>query len=655
MCGICGVLEYGVSHPKVDERTLASMAETIAHRGPDDSGTFLSPRGQAGFGFRRLSIVDLSPAGHQPMSTPDGSATIVFNGEIYNHAVLRATLERKGYRYRSRSDTESILYGYQEYGPDVVHHLLGMFAFAIWDEPRQRLLLARDRIGIKPLYYTLRDGRLVFASEIKAILAHPSVPRRFNERALEHYLTFLVPPAPATLFAGIEKLEPGHRMTISASGEVKKESYWRPVSSAAQPTIDPRGVPVDHSELAAQAAHHTESEAVETIRMLLRRSVSDRMMSDVPFGVFLSGGIDSSTNVALMAELMDRPVDTFSVGFRDLEKYNELGYARQIAAQFKTNHHEIIIDQKDALDFLPKLVWHQDEPLADPVCIPLYFVSRLARENGTIVVQVGEGSDEEFAGYRSMLRDLRFRQYVWRPFRAMPSSLQRAVYGLGGSVLGRRGELLALDYLRRAAEGDEVFWGGGLTFTETHRRRLMSSRAAAGEEIRSLVQSWHDAVRSAVGHDGPLTRMIAIEFLHRLPELLLMRVDKVSMATSVEARVPFLDHRLVEYALRLRPELIVKNGVPKYLLKKAVEGIIPQEIIHRKKQGFAAPVTEWMRGPWKGMVEETLFHSPMSKLGLLRTQEVRRLFDRHVRSEGNEGRLLWTLVNVHLWYERWFG
>ena len=654
MCGICGVFHSSAIAQDVDEKLLVTMSDTMVHRGPDDSGAYINPSRRLGFGFRRLAIIDLSSAGHQPMSTPDGSVTIVYNGEIYNHTLLRRELEGRGYRYRSRSDTETILYCYQEYGLDFVHRLLGMFALALWDEPRQRLVLARDRIGIKPLYYTVRDGRFVFGSEIKALLRHPSVACEFNETALEEYLMFLVPPAPTTLFRGVLKLEPGHLMAVSTDGTVTKKAYWNPLPLGEQPTIDLEGNPVRRSEPAAAAGRHTEAEMVETIRTLLRQSIKDRMMSDVPFGVFLSGGIDSSTNVALMAELMDRPVDTFSVGFRDLQKYNELDYARLIAKRFRTNHHEIIIDQKAGLELLPRMVWHQDEPLADPVCIPLYFVSKLARDSGTIVVQVGEGSDEQFAGYASMLRDERFHASLWRAFRTMPPLLQRGALQLANATLGRRGALLALEYVRRAAEGDELFWGGAVNFTETHLTRLLTHRGHSSGAIRRAVADWHRDLRNRIGSDDHLSRMIALEFRNRLPELLLMRVDKMSMASSVEARVPFLDHRLVEYTLRLPSTVLVKGGVTKYPLKKAVEGLIPHEIIYRKKQGFAAPVNEWIRGPWRSMVEQTLFHSPMSRLGLFRKDEIQRLFERHTRGASNEGQLLWNLLNLHLWYERWF-
>jgi len=654
MCGITGILQYATTAQAVEEALVVAMRDTMKHRGPDAAGVFVSPRRNVGLGFRRLAIVDLSPAANQPMFSSDGMLAIVFNGEIYNHRVLRKEFEAKGYRYRTRSDTETILNAYQEYGLDFVHKLLGMFALAIWDERRQRLVLARDRIGIKPLYYTFHAGQFLFASEIKAILQHPSVRRELNAEALDHYLTFLVPPAPMTMFKDIYKLEAGHRMVVGVDGDIHKEQYWDPVANEDQPSIDADGVPVDRSPFAKPDAPMTEDSCIRTIRTLLKQSVKDRMMSDVPFGVFLSGGIDSSANVALMAELMDRPVDTFSVGFRDLEKYNELEYARQVAREFRTNHHEVIIDQRDAMAFLPTLIYHQDEPLADPVCIPLYFVSKLARDNGTIVVQVGEGSDEQFVGYGWMVRELRFHDTVWKLYRSLPQAAQAAIYKAAEAVLERRHSYLALDYVRKGYAGEELFWGGAINFTETHKRQLVNGwRRHTGQLPHDLVQRWHQRLLDRMPDADYLQRMIYLEFKHRLPELLLMRVDKMSMAASVEARVPFLDHRLVEYSMKIPRTLKLKGGVPKYLLKKAMEGIVPRNIIERKKQGFAAPVNEWLREEWYGFLESTLLNSPLVRERILHKEFLAVLLKQHRERKRNEGQNLWNLLNLTLWYTYW--
>lgn len=654
MCGITGILQYAKTAQAVDEALVVSMRDTMTHRGPDDAGLFVSPQRNVGLGFRRLAIVDLSPTANQPMLSSEGMLAIVFNGEIYNHLILRKEFEAKGYRYRTRSDTETILYAYQEYGLDFVHKLLGMFALAIWDERKQRLVLARDRIGIKPLYYSFADGNFLFGSEVKALLQHPSVKREMNEEALDHYLTFLIPPAPMTIFKNIYKLEAGHRMVVGADGDIQKEQYWDPVPEGEQPSIDVNGLPVARSPFVGSDVPMTEESCVATIRTLLKQSIKDRMMSDVPFGVFLSGGIDSSTNVALMAELMDRPVDTFSVGFRDLEKYNELEFARQIARTFRTNHHEIIIDHRDAFDLLPKLIHHHDEPLADPVSIPLYFVSKLARNNGTIVVQVGEGSDEQFVGYEWMLRELRFHDTAWKLYRALPQVARAAIYRAAGVIFEKRHSYLALDYVRKGYEGNELFWGGAINFTETHKRHLLNGRRRhTGQTPHEFAQRWHQALLERLPGADYLQRMVYLEFKHRLPELLLMRVDKMSMATSVEARVPFLDHRLVEFSMRIPRALKLKNGEPKYLLKKAVEGLIPHNIISRRKQGFAAPVNEWLREEWFGFLESTLMNSPLVREGVLHKDFIATLMQQHRDRKRDEGQNLWNLLNLALWHKYW--
>lgn len=654
MCGICGIYKYGSSNKEFDEALLIRMSDSIKHRGPDDSGTFIDPNRRIGLGFRRLSIVDLSPAGHQPMFSPDKSVGIIFNGEIYNHLVIRKELESKGYRYRSRSDTETIIYAYQEYGLEFVHKLLGMFSLAIWDEKKNILVIARDRIGIKPLYYTVADGQFIFGSEIKAILQHPSVSREMDPQAMDAYLTFLISPAPLTMFKNIRKLEPGHFMVVGPDGIQRDVQYWDPVPMGEQPSIDIDGTPVSHLSLVENADGMTEESCIGTIRSLLKQSIKDRMMSDVPFGVFLSGGIDSSTNVALMAELMDRPVDTFSVGFRDLEKYNELGYARQIADQFKTNHHEVLIDHSMAFDFLPKLIHHQDEPLADPVCIPLYFVSKLARDNGTIVVQVGEGSDEQFAGYQSMLRELRFYNTAWKAYGALPGFAKSIIYGAASLFLARKQEYLALDYIRKGLKGEELFWGGAINFTETHKRLLLDGqRGTENEFVYKLAKNWHDEILRRDPRADYLKRMIYLEFKNRLPELLLMRVDKVSMATSIEARVPFLDHRLVEYSMTIPQEFKIKNGEPKYILKKAVEGIVPNNIIYRKKQGFAAPVNEWLRNEWSAYAEHAIRESALVKQGILQYGFIKVMMESHRERKIDAGQNIWNLLNLVMWHKYW--
>src|SRR5580765_6460902 len=421
MCGICGVWEYGATRGNVERDLLVSMRDVMTHRGPDDAGELIFDEARGGLGFRRLSIIDLTAAGHQPMHGCTDRVWLVFNGEIYNHTKLREGLEQRGHVYASRTDSETILHLYEERGLDFVNDLEGDYAIAIWDADREQLVLVRDRAGVKPLYFYHQNGRFIFASEIKAILEHPEVTPELNQEALYHYLTFVTTPAPQTLFKDIKKLPAGHLLTIDRRGEVNIKQYWDALPSAT---------PVNDL---------SESEHEANILRLLRESIAKRMMSDVPFGVFLSGGVDSSANVALMSEKMSRPVETFTVGFSDAEYLNELDSARRISKQFGTNHHEVIISEKEMSDFLPSMVFHQDEPIADPVCVPLYYVSKLARDSGTIVVQVGEGSDEIFSGYENYVRHLRIYEKFWRHAESIPLSLRRAVSNLSRPALEATG------------------------------------------------------------------------------------------------------------------------------------------------------------------------------------------------------------------------
>jgi asparagine synthase (glutamine-hydrolysing) len=394
MCGICGIWEYGAGESRLELSLVERMRDTMTHRGPDDSGAKLMDQARLGLGFRRLSIIDLSPAGNQPMHGCSDRVWLVFNGEIYNHKLLRAGLEERGHVYRSLTDTETILHLYEERGLDFVNDIEGDFAIALWDAERAQLVLVRDRVGVKPLYYYQKNGRLIFASEIKAILKHPQVAAEIDEESLYHYLTFLTTPAPQTLFRDIQKLPAGHMLLVKRDGTTELKQYWDPLPD----TVTPKR---------SEDEHQTE------ILRLLRDSIRKRMMSDVPFGVFLSGGVDSSANVALMSELMSQPVRTYTVGFEDNNELNELDSARSVAKRFATDHHEVVIGQKDMRKFLPDLIFHQDEPLADPVCVPLYYVSKLARETGTIVVQVGEGADEIFAGYDWFRKYVRINELFW--------------------------------------------------------------------------------------------------------------------------------------------------------------------------------------------------------------------------------------------------
>lgn len=639
MCGITGIWEYSASDGTVDISLVERMRDTMPHRGPDDTGSHLFDNNRGAFGFRRLSIVDLSPAGHQPMTGCEGrNIWIAFNGEIYNHADLRPALEARGHKYRSRSDTETLLHLYEEHGVDFVNKIDGDFGIAIWNESTRQLALYRDRLGVKPLYFYIKDGRIIFGSEIKAILEHPSVVRDIDERAMADYLTFLTTPAPQTLFKDIQKLPAGHRLIINAKGDVKIDQYWD--------ALPPAG-PVER----------TEREHTEEILAILRRSIKKRMMADVPFGVFLSGGVDSSANVALMSELMDRPVDTFTVGFKDHEYLNELQSARRIADRYSTDHHEVIIGDKEFEDFLPDLIFHQDEPIADPVCVPLYYVSKLARDNGTIVVQVGEGADEIFSGYEKYVSHLRLYENLWQYAEKVPGVIRKpasSALSTGLNALGMKQTIAEL--ARRLAADEPMFQGGVAVFDPASKRKLLSPQFRAslnGHRSLDVVAGYLDHIAHVRPNSDFLTRMTYLELKLRLPELLLMRVDKITMATSVEARVPFLDHELVEYAMGIPRVLKVHGTTGKYILKRALESILPHDLLYSKKRGFGAPIREWFKTPTGREFGERLQTSTIRKRGFFDYKFIDRLMTEHNSGRTDWSFHLWALVNLSLWYEHW--
>ncbi|MDT4968991.1 MAG: hypothetical protein QOJ64_3728 [Acidobacteriota bacterium] len=638
MCGICGIWEYGAARGNIDRTLVERMRDQMTHRGPDDSGELIFDGERGGLGFRRLSIIDLSEAGHQPMHGCSDKVWLVFNGEIYNHADLRQGLEQRGHVYASRTDSETILHLYEERGLDFVHEIEGDYAIALWDEPREQLTLVRDRIGVKPLYYYHKDGRFIFASEIKAILQHPAVVPDVDEESLYHYLTFLTTPAPQTLFRDIQKLSAGQMLTLRRDGALTITQYW----DALPPE---------------NAITRTEDEHKAEILRLLRDSIRKRMMSDVPFGVFLSGGVDSSANVALMSELMSRPVETFTVGFKDEDYLNELDSARRIAHDFQTNHHEVIISEAEMTKFLPDLVFHQDEPIADPVCVPLYYVSKLARDSGTIVVQVGEGSDEIFSGYDNYVRHLRIYEKFWQHAERVPQSLRRAASALTRPALEATGrKRAAIELIRRLGADEPLFWGGVVVYDETLKPRVLSKRLRermSGRSSLEVVNRYLDHIEDQRPGSDFLSQMTYLELKLRLPELLLMRVDKITMATSVEARVPFLDHHLVEYALALPRELKVEGTSGKHILKRALEEILPKDLLYSPKRGFGAPVREWFRNGLGEWFDSHLMNSTMRRRDFFDYKFIARLLDEHRSGKREWGFHLWALLNLSLWYERW--
>lgn len=629
MCGFAGAFHFGSDAGPVSDRVLGAMRDVMEHRGPDGAGLWVSEDRRVGLGHRRLAIIDLSEAATQPMQNEDGRIRLIFNGEIYNHAPLRKELEALGHRFRTdHSDTEVIVHAFEEWGIDCVHRFRGMFALAIWDGREQELWLVRDRIGIKPLYYTVHGGRLLFGSEIKAILQAPDVAREIDREAFYHYLSFLTTPAPSTLFAGIRKLPGGCWARINREGDLRVERYWD-VWDDVEPMLD-----VGEEEVAEQVLEE------------LRTAVELRKISDVPVGVFLSGGIDSSTNAALFSENGGK-VRTFSIGYdTDYPSYqNEFMWARKMAETIGAEHHERRLTYEDVVDIMPFIASHQDEPLADPVCVPVYYVSKLARDNGVVVAQVGEGSDELFWGYSSWKRSLRLQQLSDL---AVPRALRKA--GLWG--LRRMGRETGAEYewLRRSALGQPVFWGGAEALRETQKDRLVSDelrREIGGMTSWEAIRPIRERFEERAPDTHHLNWMSYLDLNLRLPELLLMRVDKMSMATSLEARVPFLDHEFVRLAMSIPPEMKTKDGELKGVLKRAVRGVIPDDIIDRKKQGFGVPVYDWLFGELGRTIHDEVA-SFADQTNLLNPGAVDEYF------AGPPSAHAWTLYNVALWWKTWF-
>ena len=632
MCGIAGALAF-TDDFAADAATVRRMADTLRHRGPDDAGARAMDDGRVALAHRRLSIIDLSPAGHQPMANEDGTAWITYNGEVYNHAALRAGLEARGHRYRSHTDTETILHLYEEEGPACVESLEGMFALAIWDARERRLVLARDRLGVKPLYFARLPGGFVFGSEAKALLAHPAVPRDLDEEALGDYLTFGFTPPPFTLFRGIGKLGPGERMVVTADGAVTTETWWDAMPSPG---------------VVERAAAMSEDEMVAEVRRLLLESVGKRMMSDVPFGVFLSGGLDSSTNVALMAELSDTPVRTYSTAPRGHARYDELEYARIVADRFATDHHEVLVEEQAMRDFLPEMLYHQDEPLSDWTAVPQHFVTRLARDTGTIVVQVGEGADELFHGYRGYVDHRRvivpIQRWVPQPVRrAIGAAAVRATTRVGRGV--RHGEALY-----DAGRSRIPYWGGALCFRGPLKERVLLGPHR--DALRTVEEIWDEA-GARTGSADLFQRMSYLELRQRLPELLLQRLDRIAMASSVEGREPFLDHDLVEFVMALPPEMKYRDGEGKHVLRAAVRDSLPAAVIDRPKQGFGSPMEEWLRGDFGRHARQAVNESALRERELLDPDVVDGLFAAHAAGRGDWSKHLWNLYCVSRWYDRW--
>lgn len=623
MCGICGIF-FSDRDWRVKTDLLAAMNRRIAHRGPDDEGFFVEEN--VGLAMRRLSIIDVK-SGHQPLANENQDIWIVYNGEIYNHAELREGLESKGHHYRTRSDTETIVHLYEEYGRDCVKHLRGMFAFVIWDRRKRVLFAARDRLGIKPFYYRWDGKAFLFGSEIKTILAYPGVDAEFNRGTLAEYLAFGYITGEETMFAGIRKLMPGHTLELTEGGEPRIERYW---------------------DLTAKVDSLSRGREYyfKNYRQLLEGAVKSHLMSDVPLGMFLSGGLDSSAVAALATRIRGDQIKTFAVGYGE-EAFSELGYAREVAKHIKSEHHEVCLSREEFFESLPRLVWHEDEPIVWPSSVSLYFVARLAREHVTVVL-TGEGSDETLAGYT---------RYAWTLLNARMDSVYRSVTKKGLRSLVRKmihaSPLSAslhrkLDHTFLIRDGNSwpSFYYDNFfsAFPAAEQAELLTPDAlvSAGDPYTGSMSAWKRS-------DGDLLHRLLYADINSYLIELLMKQDQMSMAASIESRVPFLDHVLVEFTARIPAQHSIEGMAGKFVLKQAVEDLLPKSIIYRKKMGFPTPWEQWLAGPQLDELERMLLERRAVDRRLFRADAIKDVFAEHRKKMRDHSNRIWRLINLEVW------
>lgn len=620
MCGIAGIYRFRTGAP-VDQDDLEAMAAVLNHRGPDDEGFHLD--GDLGFAHRRLTILDTSRRGRQPMATPAGDVVITYNGEVYNYLELRAELEAKGHVFHTATDTEVLLHLYQEHGEAMLDRLNGIFAFAIWDVPRRKLFLVRDRLGVKPLYYLLdRDG-LLFASEVKALLRLRPEAAEVNVTALDAYMSLGYVPTERTMFSAVQKLQPGHCLTVE-DGRVRTREWW------------------DLDLAAAAADPLDDEEAADRALELLRDAVRLELRSDVPLGVFLSGGVDSSAVVALMAERGIDDIRTFTVAYDFGSGFDETRYARQVAQQFGTRHEEVFVSPREFQDFVPSMVWHMDEPVTEAAAISLFFVARLARRHGVVVVLSGEGSDEVFGGYPIYKYMSELERY-----RRVPAGLRRGLINPALGLLGpkwRKYTALSEDPLERRYLGVSFY-------ERAEKEALLRPELRArinGHDTPWLLSGWYERSRGS----DPLARMMYNDLKTWLPDDLLVKADKMTMGCSVELRVPFLDHRLVELGARIPSRLKIRGWETKHVLKKALRPHLPAEILDRGKMGFPTPLARMFHGDMRSYVRDVVDSPRFHGRGYFRSERVRTLLDEHERGERDHHRVLWQLVVLEEWHRQ---
>jgi asparagine synthase (glutamine-hydrolysing) len=622
MCGIVGLVRN--DGKPVDRDLLARMNDAIRHRGPDDDGFYLN--GPVGLGMRRLAIIDLK-SGQQPIHNQDGTTWIVFNGEIYNYLELRQQLEKLGHTFYTNSDTEAIVHAYDQYGTDCPKYLRGMFAFAIWNERTQELFLTRDRVGKKPVLYAEVNGQLVFGSEFTALLQHPDISREIQPEAIDAYLSFMCVPAPLTAYRSIRKLEPGHWLRWR-KGDITIERYWQPDFS--------------------QKLDISEEEAGERAIEILRDSVKVRLMSEVPLGAFLSGGIDSSAVVALMAQESSEKVKTFSIGFEE-QDFSELHHARRVAEWVGADHHEFIV-RPDAIEILPLLVEHYGEPYADSSAVPTYYVARETRKHVTVALN-GDGGDESFAGYERYAA-----MQLAENYRKVPAFVRKSVnVGVGlipTSELSRSRLRSGKRFLEAASLPKVDRYLRWVSIFDSAAKSSLYSDAFKSETTsgyaKSLLEPWFVRANGS----GFVDASLLADLMTYLPNDLLVKVDIATMAVSLEARSPFLDHQVIEFAASLPEKFKLRGLTTKYLLKKVLRKLLPSENLDRRKMGFGVPIGHWFRGKMQPFLREVVLSEKALDRGLFRPETVRQLVDQHTEGKRDYSHQLWTLLMLELWFQR---